>query len=236
MKTTTRSHLRLVNVIGIDGAGKTTLARNLAQEMRAAGLAARYRYCQYFAKLLYPFKLLARLSVMRRTDAFKNYADYNRRKQATSRRFPFLAGLYTFIWLFDYLFQVSFKVTAPVLFGQSLVIDRYIFDIAVNLSLTTSRQVGYAAKLVDRFLRFSIRPDLVIFIDLPEEIALQRKDDIPDIEYLRERRQRYLRLAKTYDFKIVDGAQAPAQVLKDTLGIVTGVKGVTGVKRVKGVT
>lgn len=223
MKTSGQPNLRLINVIGIDGAGKTTLARNLAKEMRKSGKAAQYRYCQYFAKLLYPVKLLAKFSVMRRTDAFKNYADYNHTKKATSRRFPFLAGVYTFIWLFDYLLQVTFKIAFPVFMGRRLVIDRYIFDIAVNLSLTSGRNVAYAAKLVNRFLKFSIRPDLVIFIDLPEEVALQRKDDIPDIEYLRERRERYLRLAKTYEFKIIDGAQPPEQVLEDALALVQGV-------------
>jgi len=219
MNTNKKNNFRIINIIGVDGAGKTTLARNLAGELRRTNKHVRYRYCQYFAKLLYPVKLLAKFSVMRRTDEFRNYAAYNTTKKATSRRYPRLAGLYTFVWLFDYLLQVIFKITIPTLLGRRLIIDRYIFDIAVNLSLTTGREVEFAAGLVRHFFRFAVQPDRVIFIDLPEDIAFQRKGDIPDIEYLRERRERYLWLAKEYGFDIIDGARPPEQVLQNALAV-----------------
>ncbi len=222
MKQNNRYRYRLINIIGIDGAGKTTLAVNLAEELRKAGINAKYRYCQYFAKLLYPIKLMAKLSVMRRTDEFKDYAAYNNRKKTFSSRYPFLARAYAFIWLFDYLLQVFLKITLPVLAGRRLVIDRYIFDIAVNLSLTTNRGVEYAAELINGFLKFGILPDLIIFIDLPEEIAFNRKDDIQDVEYLRERRERYLWLADKFGFEVIDGTQPPINVLNQAKAVLAG--------------
>ncbi len=219
MKTNSMHNFRMINIIGIDGAGKTTLARSVAKELHKTDNNIHYRYCQYFAKLLYPVKLLAKFSVMRRTDEFRNYETYNNTKTSFSRRFPRLAGIYTFIWLFDYLIQVLFKITIPVFTGRRLIIDRYIFDIAVNLSLTTGRDVEYAAKLVNRFCRFGLRPDLIIYIDLPEDVAFKRKDDIPDLEYLRERRERYLWLAKRYGFEIVDGNNRPERVFKNVMAV-----------------
>ena len=68
---------KLINIIGIDGAGKTTLAKALAADLQQQDPRVRYRYCQYFAKLLYPIKMAAKLSVMRKTDEFKNYDHYN---------------------------------------------------------------------------------------------------------------------------------------------------------------
>ncbi len=210
---------RLINIIGIDGAGKTTLAESLAYELKKQNANVQYAYCQYFAKLLYPIKFLAKLTVMRRTNEFENYQKYNRTKQQTSQKYPFFAGIYTLVWLMDYLFQVFFKVMLPLFSGQRLVIDRYIFDIAVNLSLTTGKDVSYAKKLIDRFFWVSPRPDHVIFIDLPEKTALARKDDIQDLAYLTERRKRYLWLAKVYGFTILDGTLSKRRVLDNALKV-----------------
>jgi dTMP kinase len=206
---------RLVNIIGIDGAGKTTLAKALTKELQRQNHYIRYKYCQYFPKLLYPIKFLVKHSVMRKTDEFENYKYYNRTKKYISARFPVLANIYANVWLVDYIIQVFFKITLPLLSGQRLIIDRYIFDIAVNLSLTTNNNINYARRLIRFFFKFAPRPDLVVLIDLPEEDAFGRKDDIQDIEYLRERRKRYLSLADTYKFKIIDGKKNPKQVIQD---------------------
>lgn len=216
-KILNQKRLKLINIIGIDGAGKTTLAKGLAHKLKKQDPNIRYAYCQYFAKLLYPIKLLAKLTVMRRTNEFKNYGEYNRTKQQTSRKYPFFAGIYTAVWLMDYLFQIFFKVVLKLLAGQHLVIDRYIFDIAVNLSLTAGRDTAFARRLIDRFFWFCPRPDHVFFIDLPEEIALSRKDDIQDIAYLTERRRRYLILAEVYGFTVLDGTMSRTLVLENAL-------------------
>lgn len=207
---------RLINIIGIDGAGKTTLAKNLADSLSDQDKKVSYCYCQYFAKLLYPVKMMAKLSFMRNTDEFKNYNDYNTTKKETSIRFPFLANCYAFIWLCDYILQVFFKVTIPYLIGKKLIIDRYIFDIAVNLSLTTGNDINYAERFIRFFLFFAPRPDFILFIDLPEGIAFSRKNDIQGIDYLKERRQRYVALSDKYNFSIIDGTKPIEQVLEDT--------------------
>lgn len=212
---------KLINIIGIDGAGKTALAKALAKDLQKQDATVRYRYCQYFAKLLYPLKKFARLSVMRKTDEFEDYDYYNKTKKETSSRFPLLANMYAGIWLIDYIIQIFFKVTLPILLGQKLIIDRYVFDIAMNLSLTTNNNISYAKRLIHLFFKFACRPDLVLFIDLPEEVAFNRKDDIQDIEYLRERRERYLALAGLYNFKLIDGTKCPEKILLDVHSIIS---------------
>ena len=211
---------KLINIIGIDGAGKTTLAKALAANLRQQDPRVRYRYCQYFAKLLYPIKMAAKLSVMRKTDEFKNYDNYNKTKKENSRRFPLLANMYAGIWLIDYIIQVFIKISIPILFGQKLIIDRYIYDIAVNLSLTTNNEICYSESLIRFFLKFAPQPDFIVFIDLPEEVAFNRKDDIQDIEYLRERRECYLALAGHYNFKFIDGTKSPEKMLLDAHSII----------------
>ena len=55
--------------------------------------------------------------------------------------------------------------------------------------------------------------------ELPENIAFARKDDIQDIVYLSERRERYLYLAKQFDYQIIDGSKSQEKILEETLGI-----------------
>ena len=182
--------LKLINIIGVDGSGKTTLAKSLVDDLQHIDPDIRYKYCQYFAKLLYPIKLAAKLSVMRRTDEFEDYNEYNRTKKSTSSRFPFLANVYAGVWLLDYIIQVFFKVSLPVVLGKKLVVDRYIYDIAVNISLTTNNDLAYAEEIIAIFFKIAPMPDMIIFIELPDEVAFNRKNDIQDLSYVRERSER----------------------------------------------
>lgn len=210
---------KLINIIGIDGAGKTTLAHNLTSFLKKKNDRLQYQYCQYFAKLLLPMKIAAKLTLMRKTDEFKNYTNYNKTKQKLSSRFKPIANLYATVWVIDYFLQITFKVTIPMLFGKAFIIDRYIVDIAVNLSLTTNNDVHYACKIISYFYKVAPKPDKTIFIDLPEDVAFNRKKDIQSIEYLKERRARYIYLSQKYNFLIVNGQKNAQEMLKDTLNL-----------------
>lgn len=213
-------NFKIINIIGIDGAGKTTLAKSLEKDLSLNDPNIQYRYCQYFAKLLLPVKLLAKYTVMRKTNEFKDYHNYNLTKKTTSSRFPILANLYAFVWLIDYLFQVLFKITIPIFCGKKLIIDRYIYDIALNLSLTTNNTVNYAHRLINLFFKAAPKPDLTIFIDLPEEVAFARKNDIQGLEYLRERRAGYSSMKNIYDFTVLNGDTTQKDLLVKTKEII----------------
>ncbi len=208
-----KSRNKLINIIGIDGAGKTTLAKRLALELAKTDPKISYAYAQYFAKLLWPFKKVARLFFMTNTDEFREYTRYNKKKQGASRSHPKLSMVYAGLWLADYIFQIFFKVTMKLAIGRRLVLDRYIFDIAVNLSLTLGRNKDFSVTLAGLLLKFCVRPDRVILIDLPEAVAWGRKGDIQDPYYLSERRERYLYLAQLFDFTVIDGTLSKDEVL-----------------------
>ena len=66
--------------------------------------------------------------------------------------------------------------------------------------------------MLNKLQRWLPEPNLVFLADVPEEIAYQRKDDVPSIEYLKERRQRYLRIQKEYDMVRLDGCKSIAEL------------------------
>ncbi len=212
--------MKLINIIGIDGAGKTSLALNIVKILKLRNIPYEYKYCQYFAKLLYPLKVIAKLTIMKKTNEYRDYNKYNNVKKMNSSKHPILSNIYIFLWLLDYSIQIFLKIKINMIFGRKYIIDRYIFDIAINASLTRNKNLDFAQRLIEIFFRILPKPDMVIFIDLPEKIAMARKDDIPDIEYLTERRKRYLGLSKKYNFKIIDGTESEENVCKNALKLI----------------
>ena len=209
--------MRLVYLTGIDGAGKTTLAHTLVQDVQSQGVESHYMYAQHIPFLLAPLKWLAQRSFIRSTNAKNDYAAYSVRKTEASRRYSKLSRLYAVAWLIDY-FCMTYWRLLPHLFRHSwLVVDRYYFDIVTNISQTLGLSTEQAVALAQKVSKFFPTPEIILYIDLPEEVAFARKNDIAGVEYLRERRQWYRTLGKTFKFVYLNGNQSPAQVHQDAL-------------------
>ena len=87
-------HLKLINITGIDGSGKTTLCRKLAREFRHRYPDIEYVHSYHEPFLLKPLKVLARSIFMRGTDEFSDYSFYRQRKVSASRRHRWLSRAY----------------------------------------------------------------------------------------------------------------------------------------------
>ena len=212
-------NFKLINIIGIDGAGKTTLAFKIEEYFNKNNKKLTYRYCQYIPKLLLPLKLFAKFTVMNNTNEFENYEDYKISKNNFNKQFKKTARIYSFVWMIDYIIQTIFKITIPFNLKVNFIVDRYVYDVAINLSITAGKDCAYASKIVNYFLLFSPKPDLTILIDIPEKVAFDRKDDISSYEYLKERRKRYITFANKYNFFIVNGEKSIDHNLKKILSI-----------------
>ena len=131
-----------------------------------------------------------------------------------------LGSFYVSLWLIDYSMQVFFKVTSKLgRFGVH-VIDRYFFDIVVNISILSEWDFEQANRILAIMYCLNPMPDLVIYIDLPEEVAFARKDDIQSIQYLEERRYLYLRLAKHWGFEVIDGTKKKEEILEEATALI----------------
>ena len=199
---------------GMDGAGKTTLAKFLMDDLKDMGIKSRYVYNRYVPIILRPIMLIGELLFLRNKDFYKNYTLYSSTKRTASKKHPVLARLYQHLLLFDYFFQILFKIKLPLLFGKNIVCDRYIYDtIVTDLSVDFNYSEEDVKKSLYKILSLFPKPDITFLVDLPEEIAYQRKDDVPSIDYLRDRRETYLHIGKECRMIILDGAR-PLDELK----------------------
>lgn len=201
---------------GIDGSGKTTLAKSLVDVMKERGIEAKYVYNRYTPIILRPLILIGGWLFLRGKDGFENYEDYSGTKKSVSKKHPFGASLYQRILLFDYFFQIMFKIKLPLLLGKNIVCDRYIYDtIVTDLSVDFNYTEEDVKKSLSKIPSLFPTPDIIFLVDLPEEIAYQRKDDVPSVDYLKDRRGIYHHIGEKYGMVILDGAKKLEELQDD---------------------
>lgn len=202
----------IVYLLGVDGAGKTTLAKKLLAATWPRVARTRYIYCQHRPILLWLFKLPARLLWLHGTDREADYAEYTRRKALASTQRQRLASAYALLWRLDAWLQTWPRVTWARLTSDLVIVDRYYLDWAVNLCVLRDKQPADVTSEAQALERFLPPAQLHLFLDLPEDVALGRKNDIPSKRYLSERRPYYEELARARSFTVIDATQSPEAV------------------------
>lgn len=199
----------LICFTGIDGSGKTTLSKELVELLNKKGVKCKYVYAREKPLILKPFTLIGDWLFLRRKDLSGNYFEYSNTKKKAITRHSFLSKIYQQILLFDYSIQIFFKVKLPLMFDKNIICDRYVYDtIITDLSVDMNYSKDRVINLLDNLLRFFPEPDITFLIDVPEEIAYQRKDDTLAVEYLEERRKVYLDVGKEYGMIILEGSKS----------------------------
>jgi thymidylate kinase len=201
--------MKLVCITGIDGTGKTTLARNTAAALGRRGLPAVAIYGRTYPVLSRALMALGRAAMLRGKDQWRDYAGYTADKKRTMRN-PLLATTYTAAILLDYYLQLWLKLLPHLFSGRVVVSDRYLYDTIIS---DLAVHLGYTAAQTARAIALGLRalpmPLLTVLVDVPEEVAFARKDDVPHIDYLRERRPWYAGLRDRPEVIPFDGQQPP---------------------------
>lgn len=181
----------LVVLEGIDGCGKTTVARELVDRLADRGTPV--------------------LATQEPTDSFVGTAV--REALADPDHDPVSEAL---LFAADHAGHVAW-LTEQLGRGHTVVSDRYSTSWLVYQSITLQDALDEAdprAWLEALVEPFELEPDLVILLDLPVEAALERvdgRDTTPEkferAEFLKEVRGRYLQLAQERGFVRVDATQ-----------------------------
>ncbi len=209
---------QLICFIGIDGAGKTTLAKRVDSAFKNQGLNSQYVYGRvtpFISRLLMG---LGRVLLLRRKkdDLFSDYDAYTTQKQKILKN-GYLSKIYMWSLLTDQIIQANMRLSLKLLSGKTLFCDRYVFDTVIT-DIVPNLQISPedAMSLINKLLNIVPEPDLIFLIDLPSEIAYSRKNDVPHISYLSERRKLYCLLKERYDDKIVvlDGSSTPSALFE----------------------
>jgi thymidylate kinase len=195
----------MIYLMGTDGSGKTTLANNIVEKFRLDGKKIKYLYVRHKPILLFPLKWISRQFIFKNDSEFKNYEKYSDKKSGFSTYHPVIAKVYSTVWIIDYLLYYFLKVRLACLFSKQIILDRYVADVAVNISIAIGLDKNQMFRLIHFLHFFFPKPDKSFFINVSEGEAYSRKDDIPSLQYLIERKEKYFLLRSFYNFKILDG-------------------------------
>jgi dTMP kinase len=207
---------RVIIISGIDGSGKTTQIKLLERCLKHKGFKVKGIWFRWVAFISYPILALCRIlgyttwRVVERSGV-----------RYVERRFYLnktLARLWPWFYAVDVLIHAIFKIFIWIPLGYIILIDRFIPDILIDLMYET-KDCRIPRRLAGRLL-ISLIPkgSKLIIIDVNENTAYNRKHDIPNIHYLKERRRLYLYIAKTLNISIINGEKDILEVYKNILG------------------
>ena len=204
----------LIVFTGIDGSGKTTQAKLLVDSLNRDGLCVSYVWNRWEPFFLRPLIKKWKHNATKPTadnEPAGLSSDFNRIKYKKRKLLdnPFLRWLWLISFFVDYGVQVFVKVRLRLLRKCPVISDRTFYDSVIDQAVNLGKNRDWLLNSLDSFwMKFLFpKPDMVIYIDCPEEIAFSRKMDerTPNIEYLIERRELYLALAGKYNWVKLDG-------------------------------
>lgn len=211
--------MRLICITGIDGAGKTTLVHSLVASLSNHHSSV-YVYGRTYPILSRLLMSLGRATVLRKQNIWSDYSTYTSSKKRYMRN-PALSRIYLLAVLLEYYIQIWLKLTPHYLFGRQVILDRYLYDTIINdIAVQLDYSPAQTMRAIELAFHFLPLPALTIFIDLPEEVAFSRKEDVPHVDYLKERRRLYLAMASRSEVQQLNGLGTQDELLQSALRLI----------------
>jgi len=208
----------LISFSGVDCAGKSTQIELL----RAALLARGFRpalmwYRPGYSKALNAARGLLRWLLPRSVPAPTDVVT----RQLVFRR-PFVARVWILVAVLDSILQYAGKVRLLRAMGRVVLVDRYIDDAVMDLQYRFPDSDVEHSLLWHFACWLAAKPSHRVLLLLPYDVMLERmaakKEPFPDVPRVRDARyERYLALASSGRFRVVDANRPPQVVHADIL-------------------
>jgi hypothetical protein len=190
----------IIALSGIDGSGKSWQAQKLALKMKSEGLSVKILWMRGYGKVFFSFPMLffCRLVGITRVHDLMNG------KKVSEYRFYLykpISLLWPWLQFFDALLYSKISAFISKCFDVTIM-DRNAIDMLVDVLLDTNFPSG--SRLIQLVFKSLLPKGLCLFVlDVSEEVAATRKNDILNLSYLRARREMYQKLANMHGWPLI---------------------------------
>ena len=197
--------MNCIVITGVDGVGKTTLAKELCRGLSKQGYEARYVYGRIVPVLSRACMWLGRTLLLSKSYKSNDYVRYREKTRKTLQNRLLVLPYLVSIWL-DYFIETWVRFLPGILSPKILIVDRYVYDTVVSdIAAHVDLDVARFDRILETAFYFFPRVSRTYLMTAPEEVSLARKDDIPHKEYIRERQQWFHHLARRPEVRQLDG-------------------------------
>lgn len=209
-----------IALIGLDGSGKSANIDKMKQDSDYKDY--QFMWVRWKPMLLKPAYLLMEKRVSKsnknldatagvdgktgKKQAEMN-ADYNAKSGLKGKLFknPIIRGVWMGLALIDYFVQFHLKVLPNVLMGKNIIFDRFFLDLFVDQGINFGFSPERIKAEIKKYAFLFPKMDAYIYIRVSPETCYQRKNDIPNMDYLNRRYSIYECLASEDKWITVDG-------------------------------
>jgi hypothetical protein len=190
----------VIALSGIDGSGKSWQAQKLALRMKSEGLSVKILWMRGYGKVFFSFPMLffCRLVGITRVHNLLNG------KRVSEYRFYLykpISLLWPWLQYSDALLYSKISAFLSKNFDVTIM-DRNAIDMLVDVLLDTNFPSG--SRLIQLLFKSLLPKGLCLFVlDIGEEVAAIRKNDILNLSYLKARREMYQKLAHIHGWPLI---------------------------------
>ncbi len=185
----------LVAFSGLDGAGKTRHAETLQKALDACGLRTRYYWSRCGTTGL--TRLFSRLVSKARGPRQETGEKTGAEGRPSRLENPAVRLAWTFLTVLDAVIANVIHVRLPMATrGTIMICDRYIADAAAEIESSLVKASWLQRRLIDLMFALTVKPDVSVLLDVPENVSADRRQSDPESDYLTRLHRIYQELAE----------------------------------------
>lgn len=200
-----------VALVGLDGCGKSTNIDRMKQDEDFQGFG--FLWVRWEPTLLAPAYWILNRKVRKK----ENHEDqrqqlngeYGQKSKVKGRVFrnPIVRHIWLFLAVLDYFLQFYVKTFHVLIQGKPIVFDRFYLDLFVDQGISFGYTPEQIAKLVKRNRWLFPKVNQTLYIKVDPEVCYNRKNDIPNMDYLVKRYEVYEAFAREFCWVVIDGEE-----------------------------